>query len=393
MENKWSTAFLQEQSHKTDPVADTLIAEITAAHGLEEVRKLFSQLTENNDLLKNDQVLQKVKDYFKKDMDLPAWADQKKIRIGQDLFALYGPEIAFLLNFRSLPLCYTSKNGAKVLYATGRLKEDGHNVAKITRRLMETSQMVINVMSPGGFAPTGKGIVTVKKVRLIHAAIRYYLKNPNIPTGDWDVNELGEPINQEEMAGTLMAFGPLVMNGLERLGIHTTNEEKDAYLHCWKLVGHFIGLDEHLFPENHEEGWQLGVAIIKRNYSESEEARVLAKSIIGFGQRIIPYRFLDDMPEYFIQRFTKDVSDVAGVDFARLLDIKARPTFKKKAVTWVMEKSFYNVSYYQKRSGLFARASKWLNGKMLQGTITFYMKNNNVEFHIPPSLKDNWKLN
>jgi hypothetical protein len=393
MENKWNAAFLQEQSLKTDPLADELIAEITQSHGLEEVRKLFSQLADNRDLLKSSEVLIKVKEYFKKDSQLPQWADEKKINIAQNLFALYGPEIAFLLNFRSLPLCYTSKNGAKVLYSTGRLKEDGHNVSKITRRLMETSQMVINVMSPGGFDPNGRGIVTVKKVRLMHAAIRYYLKNPNIPTGDWDVSELGEPINQEEMAGTLMAFGPLVINGLDRLGIKTTDEEKEAYLHCWKIVGYYIGLEQKFFPQNHEEGWQLGVAIIKRNYSESEEAKVLARSIIGFGQHIIPYKFLDDMPEYFIQRFTKDVSELAGVDFAKLLDINPKSTFKKKAITWMLEKSFYTASTYQKKSWLVAKVSKWLNGKLLQGTIYFYLKNNKTEFYIPPSLKDNWKLN
>lgn len=258
---------------------------------------------------------------------------------------------------------------------------------------METSQMVINVMSPGGFDPNGRGIVTVKKVRLMHAAIRYYLKNPNAHMGEWNLSELGEPINQEEMAGTLMAFGPLVINGLDRLGIKTTEEEKEAYLHCWKIVGHYIGLEESFFPDNHESGWQLGVAIIKRNYSESEEAKVLAKSIIGFGQQIMPSRFLDDMPEYFIQRFTKDVSEIAGVDFAKLLDINSKGTFKKKAVTWVLEKSFYTASQYQKKSWLVAKVSKWLNGKMLQGTIDFYLKSNKVEFYIPPSLKDNWKLN
>lgn len=393
MENKWNDSFLKEQSFKTDPLADALIAEINEAHGMEQIRKLFTQLTDNNDIIQNEEVLPHVKEYFNREMHLPAWADEKKIKIAQDFFVLYGAEIAFLLNFRSLPLCYTSKNGAKVLYSTGRLKEDGHNVTKITRRLMETSQMVINAMSPGGFDPQGRGIITVKKVRLMHAAIRYYIKNPHVPTGDWDVAVYGEPINQEEMAGTLMAFGPLVINGLEVLGVETTEEEKEAYLHCWKIVGHYIGLDEAFFPENHVDGWNLGVAIIKRNYCESEEAKVLAKSIIGFGKHIVPFRFLDDMPEYFIQRFTRDVSLVAGADFAKLLDLNSKPTFKKRVLTYTLEKTFDSLSDLKRKSWMFSKFSKWINGKMLQGTIKFYLKNNNTEFYIPPSLKDNWKLN
>ena len=180
VENKWTASFLREQSFRSDPIADTLIAEINANHGMEEVHRLFAQLTKNSDIIDNAEVLPNVKAYFNKEIHLPDWADHSKIETAQNLFALYGPEIAFMLNFRSLPLCYTSNSGSKVLCATGRLKEDGHNVNKITRRLMETSQMVINAMSPGGFEPMGRGIITVKKVRLMHAAIRYYIKNPNI---------------------------------------------------------------------------------------------------------------------------------------------------------------------------------------------------------------------
>ncbi len=60
---------------------------------------------------------------------------------------------------------------------------------------METSQMVINVMTPGGFEPNGTGIITIKKVRLMHASIRYYLKHPHINQKGWDTSTLGEPIN------------------------------------------------------------------------------------------------------------------------------------------------------------------------------------------------------
>ena len=190
-----------------------------------------------------------------------------------------------------------------------------------------------------------------------------------------------------------MAFGPLVISGLEILGIETTREEKDAYMHCWKIVGHFIGLDENLFPDNHEDGWDLGVAIIKRNYGESNDAKILAKSIVGFGQHIMPFPFFNDMPEYFIQRFTRDVSAVVGADFSRLLDIKSKPNLKKRIITWSLERTFDSLSDLKKTSWFFSKIAKWLNSKMLQRTVHFYLKNNKIEFYIPPSLKENWKLN
>lgn len=389
---RWNENFLKEKSLKTDPLADELVSQIITLHGQNAIRELFSQLTNDSDIIENPKVKPEIRNYFNSNIDLPNWADENKIKIGQNLFAVYGPQIAFLLNFRSLPLCYSSKSGAKVLYSTGRLSKEKTNTNKLTRRLMETSQMVVNVMSPGGFESKGKGIITVKKVRLMHASIRYYLKHPHINNKGWDVKELGEPINQEEMAGTLMAFGPLILKGLNDLGIEITTEQEDAYTHCWNIVGHFIGLNPDLMPVNYTEGWDLGIAILKRNYHESFEGKELGNSLVQFGKDIFPGYFFDDMPAFFIKRFTKDVSTDIGVNFAQIIGINPKPTFKRKLITWILTFIFDKVSDLQRKSQFLRNVSKWINKKLMQGMINYYLKNRDVEFYIPPSLKSNWKL-
>ena len=50
---------------------------------------------------------------------LPTWFDDEKVKQGEKLFSLYGPEIFMLLNVSSLPLCYTCAKGAQVLFDTG----------------------------------------------------------------------------------------------------------------------------------------------------------------------------------------------------------------------------------------------------------------------------------
>lgn len=391
-QEKWSIEFLTSKSLKTDSKADELIKSIIDSGGQEAAKTLFSQLTSNQSIDTNPNLHPEIAKYFESEMELPSWADPKKIKIAEDLFAIYGPEIAFILNFRALPLCYSSKSGSKVLYSTGRLRKDGQNTSKMTRRLMETSQMVINVMSTNGFDPKGAGIITVKKVRLIHASIRFYLKNPHINPKGWDVSELGEPINQEEMAGTLMAFAPLSMKGLELMGIELTTEQKNAYTHCWNIVGHFIGLDKDLMPQSHDDGWDLGLKILTRNQQKSKEGVALGKSIVQFGQNIFPGYYFDDMPAYFIKRFTQDVSDIVGVDFAALIGINPKPTLKRRFVAWLTTKTFDKMDELQKKSWVFSKVSKWMNKKLLQGLINFYLKNNETEFNIPPSLRENWSL-
>lgn len=389
---KWNNTFLKEKSKLIDPLADNLVSEMINNHGQEAIKDLFTQLTDNNDIISNPKVKPEIKNYFNKNQTLPDWADKNKIKIGQNLFELYGLEIAFLLNFRSLPLCYSSKSGAKVLYSTGRLSNQGQNTNKLTKRLMETSQMLINVMSPGGFDLNGTGIITIKKVRLLHASIRFYLKHPHINKNGWNVEELGEPINQEEMAGTLMAFGPLILKGLAELGIEITKEQENAYTHCWNVVGYFIGVNSDLMPNSYEDGWDLGIAILKRNKQESIEGKELSKSLVQFGKNIFPGYFFDDMPEFFIKRFTRDVSMEFDDNLSELIGINPLPTFKRRFITRILTYIFDKVSDVQRKSWFFRGISKWINKKLMQGMINFYLKDKKVEFNIPPSLRENWNL-
>jgi hypothetical protein len=187
---------------------------------------------------------------------LPAWADAGLIRRGEELFEQYGPEVFMLLNVSSLPLCYCCGNGAQVLYDTGRLLAHNGKVDPLARRLMETAQMIVNVLSVGGLSEGGNGTITVQKVRLIHASIRYFLKCGQAG-GPWDTNTFGEPINQEDLAGTLMSFGPVILTGLKKLGISLSDDDTKAWMHCWNVTGYILGIDETLLPDTYPQGWDF----------------------------------------------------------------------------------------------------------------------------------------
>ena len=65
------------------------------------------------------------------------------IRIGQDLFEMYGPEILMILGCYSLPAAYSAKKGVLVLATTKFLELEPD------RRLAETSQIIMDVMTEG----------------------------------------------------------------------------------------------------------------------------------------------------------------------------------------------------------------------------------------------------
>lgn len=391
---KYNPEFLKQMSHQTDPACEAIIGDIAINQDFMALRDLFKSLNSNDQTAGNSTLPKAVIDYFNSNNHLPDWADEQKIKLAQDVFAQYGPEIALILNYKALPLCYACKNGAKVLSSTGRLTSQGGDTTKMMRRLLETSQMVINVMAEGGLAPNGAGILTVKKVRLYHAAIRYFLTHPHGGMEPWNTEYYGLPINQEELAGTLTAFSALVINGLTQVGVELTTEQKDAYIHTWNIVGHFIGLDPKLYPSSFEEGWELGIAIIKRNQEESEDGKFLVASLVKNSQAYFFKEPLVKMiPEYLISFFVEDVSKAINVDLTQVIGLNSHLNFFEKLEGKLFLDSMEIMNDIEAHVPAVKKLLANSSTKHLQELVQQYLHVNKVEFYIPDSMKANWNMN
>jgi hypothetical protein len=396
MVNKWEDTFLQAMSLQTDPLAENIISDITKGNNFGALRGIFTTLSKNHDEIINNSILPKSAiDYFNTELSLPSWADPAKIATAQLVYAKYGPQIALILNFKALPLCYACKNGAKVLASTGRLSPG--DVSKTMRRLFETSQMVMNVMSPGGLLPKGEGIVTIKKVRLYHAAIRFFLKNPPPKEPAWDTAHYGEPINQEEMAGTLMAFSALVLNGLEQLGAEISKDEKDAYMHCWNIVGHFIGLDPKLYPADFNEGWDLGIAIINRNHEACVESKLLTKSLLDFSENFFTRSFIDkilfgNLPSYLLRFFVENVEIKINANILAEVGADTNLSYLTRLRGKVFIFFIKAGTDAEDHNFLVRKIVSTYGLKFLKGLVQQYLHTYQTPFYIPGSLKESWKM-
>ncbi|MEO9964419.1 MAG: oxygenase MpaB family protein [Reichenbachiella sp.] len=379
---------------RTDPQADEVIAKVISAGFEKQINQVFMTIVQNDRFDKETfsplgQELGGILfEYFEDTHRLPAWADPELILQGEQIFAKYGPEIFLLLNVSSLPLCYTCANGAQVLYDTGRLLTHKENVDPLARRLMETAQMITNVMSPGGLATGGHGIVTIQKVRLIHASIRYYLKQR---TGDdsWDLEKFGEPINQEDLAGTLMSFGPVILSGLSQLNVELSEDEKAAYMHAWKVIGFLMGIEEALLPDTFEEGFELATAILKHQAAASEAGQALTQSCIDFVNHIIPGDTFDELPAFFMHTFLQDYTKSSGVDLDSCIGLSHDHDRADDLLLRLTKFIVGTVSLFEK-GHLVSDIAKPFNKLLLDGIIKFYNDGKKVNFFIPPSLRKNW---
>ncbi|MDZ7604333.1 MAG: oxygenase MpaB family protein [Cyclobacteriaceae bacterium] len=196
---------------------------------------------------------------------------------GQQVFNQYAQEMMALLGAMSLPYCYAASPGNKALFLSDKMRNSPG------KRLIDTASFVIGVLTPGTFEAGETGHIHINKVRLIHAISRYYLMQQ--PT--WDM-EWGMPINQEDMAGTNLAFSYIILLGMQQSGYILSQREKEDFLFAWKYIGYQLNIDEDLLPATFHEAFQLTRMIKKRNFKKTEEGIILTKELLNYYQSTIP---------------------------------------------------------------------------------------------------------
>lgn len=270
-----------------DPPADAVARALYAGGQQAAIERLFETLT-TNQTPPPRALPQAVRDFLDGGGDLPAWTDHALIADGQRFFMRHAPLITVALNCASLPASYLAHEGVQVIHRTGKLSQHPR------RRVVETAQMVFDVMEPGGLDRGGSGVRSVQKVRLLHAAIRQLLTAR--PESPWDEAALGVPLNQEDLAGVMLTFSVVVTESLARLGVRLTRREREAYLHTWKVVATLLGLRPELLPDDYAAGVRLGNAIGDRHFARSPEGSELTADLIKMLGEALPGELLDNVP-------------------------------------------------------------------------------------------------
>jgi hypothetical protein len=313
-----------------------------------------------------------VGDYLDATDAVPDWADQRLIRRGQDFFAANGLEFLLVFGFGTLPVTYCSTPGANVIHAGSRLESDTR------RRLFETLQMVIEVMSPGGLQPGGRAVHVGQKVRLMHAAIRRLLLRSPRYDESW-----GLPVNQEDMAGTLTAIVWAPLTRLPRMGCAVTSADAEAVLHTWRVAGHLLGLRDELFPRDMDDVGGLVEALARRQFARCDAGVALTADLIAaYGEIVPPAPFGRRLAPMLIREFIGD-------EWADLLAVP--PT------NWTrfIYRAASAATWRDRRIGP-ARVSisvhAWLGRRLVAGFLAAERGGRRPSFSIPDHLQGAWGL-
>ena len=243
---------------------------------------------------------------------LPSWADQKLMKAGSVFFARHSGIIMSLLGLLSLPYCYTGANGSMVLHLSELIRK------QTTKRLFDTAVFVWEVLAPNAFGKDGNACEEILKIRIMHAAVRYY----TLQSRQWD-DEWGTPINQEDMAGTNLSFSLIVIRGLRMLGYSVSQVDQTAFMHIWAIVGYLIGLDEDLITESSKKAQQLDTLIKQRQFRSSDHGKELTRSLTDHIMKVNKSKATaDEILGLMRYLLGQDIADMLGIKAPELPSYK-----------------------------------------------------------------------
>ncbi len=319
--SRWTDARFDALAQQGDPLADDVIAEHARFAEVGHPAKLVAEIGKHL-VLPPEQRSPAIHQYLEDRPSLPDWVDPKKIASSVDFFTEHAITIGTSLFCASLPEAYAAARGARVLTLTARMASDP------VRRVNETAQLVFDSMSAGGLDPaTGKGYADIRRVRLMHAAVRYLILNdPAIPKTAapapfpaW-CPTAGVPINQEDLLGTLMTFTQTVFESLDRVGAVYQPDEAESYLHAWCVTGHLLGILPDLLPLDLKDATEITAAIRRRQTAPSEDGRVLGQALVGAMRDSMPLRILRPIPAAVVRwNVGTEVAAINGIAGGRWL--------------------------------------------------------------------------
>jgi len=367
---RWTRNTLDRYRGIGDRKADPVIEKIFALKEVNAVNKLLRDIQNNDDLVAVE-MPDELKNLLNTTDNWPEWADREQIRLGQQLFSRYGMQMTMALFCWSLPSCYSCSKGAQVLGITKRITKRVH------QRLIETAQFILDVMDENGLEPNGRGIRTAQKIRLLHTTIRYHVRqNPH-----WCA-EYGVPINQEDMACTMLSFA-LLPQALNKLGMNFTVQEEAAFFHCWRVIGSILAMEEEMLPHDVEDGKALWDAILTRNTAPSDVGRELTAALVNYMKERVPGEMFDGIIPTLIRELCEDrVVDAVGIEPANWTRHFLHP------LRWI----FGVTDEIQNSSELAAWISGVFSRKLLEGLHYVERGGKKTDFTIPKNLQDKWGL-
>ncbi|MBS9531983.1 DUF2236 domain-containing protein [Mycobacterium sp. M1] len=222
------------------------LVEWMSATGTKQTRPIFDRIVAEG-LAAAPDAPEPLREFFAAVEPIPAWVDMAKVRRGQRALVRGGADGTYIARDVSFLGGYQFASFNKTLLRTGVL-EKGSN-----KRFAETLQWAMDVTSEGGLDPLGAGYQATIRVRLIHEYVRRHVAA--LP--DWRGDEWGLPVNQTDMAATLVGALIAPPSAAMGMGILLSPGELDAIAHLTRYVGWLMGIHDEWLPRSFRDAVRI----------------------------------------------------------------------------------------------------------------------------------------
>ncbi|MDH6117759.1 oxygenase MpaB family protein [Kitasatospora sp. GAS204B] len=294
---EFATSSLDELRIEGDPPADRVVAELLDSGEIAHANQVLHGLRQNDQLVPQD-LPAVLREHLAGTRTVPDWVDAERIARVHAFFRHDGVHVVSALSLGALVCSYAAPLGAKQLSATHRL-DHPH------RRLSETTQFMLHLMADDPLGPHGELIPTIQKVRLIHAAVRQLL----IRGRHWDVAGHGVPICQEDLLGATLSFSVDTLDGMDRIGVHCTEQAAEDYYYVWRVVAVLLGLRPEVMPPTLAEGRRVRAELAARHLGPSPEGIQLTQGLLDFYRHLAPPGTRGAIPAVLRQMVGPQIAD------------------------------------------------------------------------------------
>lgn len=369
---RYTDEFMEALRQVGDPSLDPIMQGLVAGKGLEAVNAALRTAVTNARAVP-ESLPADLREWLAREARLPDGVDRKRLDRASAFFVDHAVSLSAILGLASLPECYAAKKGVKALHATDQMGYSGTE-----KRVSETSQFLLHVLTPGGLYDEGAGIATLMKVRMMHSASRLL-----IGANDWDAARDGVPVNQEDLIGTLTTFGCTPVMHITKLGVTVSPEEQEDFWYFWRIAGQILGIDVAAMPVDFAEAKVFFERVQHRHCGKSSEGIELTKALLSFYAGIVPGASLFEGLVPGVVRF------LAGDVVADALEV---PQSRWKGIIEGNRLVFRMLQGIQTRSTVLNGFVNKMGVRLLTHEAVRMGGGRTAEFRIPETLRRAWRL-
>ena len=170
-----------------------------------------------------------------------------------------------------------STNISQSFFITGRLRDQG------VRRLQQNNRHMVELFLPGGMGQYADGWRLSFRIRLVHAQIRYLLRNSQ----DWDDDALGVPLSAAHVGYAITAFSARLLKHMRSLGAAFSKEEAASFMATWRYSGLLMGIPETILFHGEQDALKLFEIGAMCEPEPSASSIVLANSLVNSAPLVV----------------------------------------------------------------------------------------------------------